>query len=105
MEALQTLVSGCRETSGFLNYIQQRLTNLDNRPSSNEKRELRQQLDEVRNKVNVVEKYRRKIGFEHDISDEPIARVVYPGVVDIKVPEIWNKYKARLDEDGESLIS
>ena len=104
VEALRTMASGCRETLGFLNYIHQRLTDLDSKPFSNEKRELKQNLDEVRNKIGVAERYRHRIGNEPEISDEPIAQVLYPGGVDVKVPEIWKDYSSRIHENGKSLI-
>ena len=65
---------------------------------SNEKRDLRQTLDNVKGQIALADQSRTKIGSFDEVSDEPIAKCLYPEGTDGREPSIWNDYTAYCQE-------
>jgi hypothetical protein len=76
-DAMRTMTHGIQEMSQLLAQIERRIIDLSGQLA--EKQALKEVLGEVKTHVIISEKSRQMIGDSTDISDEPIAKVVYPG--------------------------
>ena len=96
--ANQTMARDVRELRAFIGHIEQRGYMADHGFFSAEKRELKQGLEKVKAKIDQVEESRVKIGFDQDLSNEPIAKCLYPEGMDDSEPNVWSGYKAWCSE-------
>jgi hypothetical protein len=82
-----------RELRGAVAYMENRTSIMDPR-LFNRSSELRHHLNEVKNLINMAESNKQRVGDEIEITDEPIAKVVYPGTSDVRDGNTWNEYNA-----------
>ena len=79
-------------------YIERRMnTDIDPRSYREEKIELRTQIEDVKNKVDLAENHRQRVCRDEEISDEPIAKCLYPNGTDLvgsRELDVWNDYDA-----------
>ncbi|KAL6720999.1 hypothetical protein ACLMJK_000099 [Lecanora helva] len=100
-DAVQTMARDIRHLHAFINHVERRGDLNDHGFFSMEKRELKQSLERVRAQINLAEQRRARIGIDEELSDEPIAKCLYPEGVDINDGDVWNGYKAWCTErDG-----
>ena len=92
-------IQGIRE---IIIYIERRMNHeADSRSFRDEKLELRRVIEEVKNKVDMAETHRQRVSRDEEISDEPIAKCLYPNseLVGSREPEVWNDYDAWQESD------
>ena len=77
-----------------MSYIEQRGDMTDHGFFSVEKRELKQSLDQLKNQIDLAERSRMKIGLDQELSNEPIAKCLYPEGANIGDGDVWNRYEA-----------
>ena len=101
-DAVQNMARDIRQLHAFISHIEQRGDMTDHRFFSLEKREVKQSLDQVKAQINLAEQSRKKIGLDEELSNEPIAKCLYPEGVNINNGNVWNGYKAWCQErDGK----
>ncbi|MCJ1402768.1 hypothetical protein MMC11_005989 [Xylographa trunciseda] len=93
-DAIRSMAQDIRELTAFISYLERRMGDIDSKPFSQETAHLKRALEGVKNQNGIADEHRRRIGDDADISDEPIAKVIYPGGVDVKGPQVWNDYRA-----------
>lgn len=100
-DAMRTMTHDIQEMNQLLGQIERRMGDLSSQFA--EKRPLRDVLEEVKTHVLIAEKTRQMISNSVDISDEPIAKVLYPGGIDPTSVHVWNDYKAWYTEGDRRL--
>ena len=101
-DAVQNMARDIRQLHAFISHIEQRGDMTDHGFFSMEKREVKQSLDQVKAQINLAEQSRRKVGLDEELSNEPIAKCLYPEGVNISDGNVWNGYKAWCQErDGK----
>ena len=93
VDAAQNLARDIRQLRASLNLIEQRADIGDRNFLSAEKRALKQRLDRVREHINFAENKRMSIGIDEEISNEPVARCLYPEGAKYNEAKIWYGYK------------
>ncbi len=98
MDAIQNMARDIRQLHAFISRIEQRGDMTDHGFFSAEKRELKQSLDQVKTQINQAEQSRTTIGLDQELSNEPIAKCLYPEGVNFNDGDVWNGYKAWCQE-------
>lgn len=78
-DAIRNMTHDLQELNGTLIQIERRLSEISGYASA--KSEMREMLDGVRREVRIAESTRQIMSDSADTSDEPIAKVIYPGGV------------------------
>ncbi|KAL9045856.1 MAG: hypothetical protein Q9214_001179 [Letrouitia sp. 1 TL-2023] len=102
IDAIQSMARDIRTLRAFISHIERRgdIVN-DHGFFSMEKRELKQSLERVKAQIDLAEQSRTKVSLNEELSNEPIAKVLYPEGVKIGDGNVWNGYKAWCQEhDG-----
>ena len=98
MDVVQNMARDIRQLQAVISRIEQRGDMADHSFFSGEKRELKQSLDQVKAQISLAEHSRARIGSEEELSNEPIAKCLYPEGVDINNGDVWSGYKAWCQE-------
>lgn len=98
VDAVQNMARDIRQLHAFISHIEQRGDMADHGFFSAEKRELKQSLDQVKAQIDMAERSRTKIGLDQELSNEPIAKCLYPEGVNINDGDVWVGYKAWCQE-------
>ncbi|KAL8765191.1 MAG: hypothetical protein Q9209_007652 [Squamulea sp. 1 TL-2023] len=93
-DAIQNMARDIRQLRAFINHIEQRADAIDHSFFSQEKRELKQNLERVKAQIDQSEQSRTSIGLEQELSNEPIVKTIYPEGSRLGENETWNEYKA-----------
>jgi hypothetical protein len=91
-DAMRTMERDIREINHLLGQIERRMVDIYLEPQ--DKRQLRQMLEEVKNLIGLSDRSRQSLGQADDINDEPISKVLYPGGIDPTSVDTWNDYEA-----------
>ena len=94
LDAGRNLTREIRDLRILLDHIEKRIGEGDLRSFHSEKRELKALLDEIRRRIDLTDYQKKSIYNAEEMTDEPIAKVLYPGGVAAKGPEVWNEYRA-----------
>ncbi|KAL8949917.1 MAG: hypothetical protein Q9222_004006 [Ikaeria aurantiellina] len=98
-DAIRNMARDSRLLSGNVNLIDARWGAVDNRIFSQERRELKHALDSIRAQINLADQIRANLGREVDLSDEPVARCLFPEGPNGSTTPIWNDYMAWCHDD------
>lgn len=98
IDAVQSMARDIRQLCAFISHIEQRGDMADHSFLSVEKRELKQSLDQVKAQINLTEQSRMRIGLDQELSNEPVAKCLYPEGVKFNNGDVWNGYKAWCQE-------
>ena len=98
IDAVQNMARDIRHLRAFISHIEQRGDMIDHSFFSGEKRELKQSLDHVKAQINLAEQSRTRIGLDQELSNEPVAKCLYPEGRNISDGNVWNGYKASCQE-------
>ncbi|KAI4217668.1 MAG: hypothetical protein LQ351_000264 [Letrouitia transgressa] len=99
IDAIQSMARDIRHLRAFISHIEGRGNIInDHGFFSLEKRELKQSLEQVKAQINLAEQSRTRISLNEELSNEPIAKVLYPEGVKIDDGNVWNGYKAWCQE-------
>ena len=93
-DAIRSMAEDIRKLTAFITYLERRMGDIDSKPFGRETAQLKRALEGVKDQNRIADDHRHRIGDDADISDEPIAKVIYPGGVDVKGPQVWNDYRA-----------
>ena len=94
IDAVQTMARDIRQLRAVLSHIEQRGDMTDHNYFSREKGELKQSVEQVKAQINLAEESRTRIGFDQELSDEPIVKCLYPEGQKISDGDVWNGYRA-----------
>ena len=103
IDAVQNMARDIRQLRAFISHIEQRGDLADHGFFSVEKRELKHSLDQVKAQINLAEHSRTRIGTDQELSNEPIAKCLYPEGMHIGDIDVWNGYKAWCQEHNGCL--
>ncbi|CAF9904073.1 MAG: hypothetical protein ALECFALPRED_004831 [Alectoria fallacina] len=92
-----------RQLRAFISHIEQRGDMTDHGFFSVEKRDLKQRLDQVNAQLDLAKQSRTRIGLDQELSNEPIAKCLYPEGVKTNDGDVWNGYKAWCQDHNGSL--
>ncbi|KAF6229213.1 hypothetical protein HO133_007329 [Letharia lupina] len=95
-DAVQNTARDIRHLRAFISHIEQREDTTHH--SSPEKRELKQNLDQVKAQISLAEQSRTRIGLDQELSSEPVAKCLDPEGLKINDGGVWNGYEARCEE-------
>ena len=98
VDAMHNMARDIRQLDAFISHIEQRGDMTDHRFFNAEKRELKQSLDQVKAQINMAEQSKTRIGLDQELSNEPIAKCLYPEGVNINDGDVWKGYKAWCQE-------
>ena len=98
IDAIQSMARDIRTLRAFLSHIERRGDINDHGFFSAEKRELKQNLEQVKAQIDLSEQSRTRISLNEELSNEPIAKVLYPEGVNVSDGKVWNGYKAWCEE-------
>lgn len=98
IDVVQNMARDIRQLQAVISRIEQRGDMTDHSFFSAEKRDLKQSLDQLKAQINLAEQSRARISLEGELSNEPIAKCLYPEGVDINNGDVWNGYKAWCQE-------
>ncbi|KAL8743476.1 MAG: hypothetical protein Q9190_004176 [Brigantiaea leucoxantha] len=100
-DSVRNMARESQEIALLVGYIERRMNETDLRSFNGEKRELKDHLEDVKNRLAYAEQSRQRIGSSEEISDEPVAKCLYPQGGDNKQSVVWNDYEAwYTKEDG-----
>ncbi|KAL8871449.1 MAG: hypothetical protein Q9198_007417, partial [Flavoplaca austrocitrina] len=97
-DAIQNMARDIRNLRAFIHYIEQRADAIDHTFFSPEKREVKQCLERVKEQINLAEQSRTRIGLGQELSNEPIAKTMYPEGGRLGDSDTWNGYRAWCQE-------
>ena len=98
IDAIQNMARDIRHLRAFITHIEHRGDVTDHGFFSAEKRDLKHSLDQAKAQIGLAEQSRMKINLNEEVSNEPIAKVLYPEGVNIGDGNAWNGYKAWCQE-------
>ena len=98
IDAIQSMARDIRHLRAFISHIERRGDINDHGFFSAEKRELKQNLEQVKAQIDLAEQCRTRISLNEELSNEPIAKVLYPEGVNIGDGNVWNGYEAWCQE-------
>ena len=98
IDVVQNMARDIRQLQAVISRIEQRGDMTDHSFFSAEKRDLKQSLDQLKAQISLAEQSRARISLEGELSNEPIAKCLYPEGVDINNDDVWNGYKAWCQE-------
>ncbi|KAL8937938.1 MAG: hypothetical protein Q9211_003437 [Gyalolechia sp. 1 TL-2023] len=93
-DALRNMARDIRLLEGHIKIIDARWGGTVHKVFSHEKKELGQALETIRGQINLADRRRVGLGQDDDISDEPVARCVYPEGTEKSGSPIWHDYEA-----------
>lgn len=64
------------------------------------KHALKQSLEQVKEQLNLAEQSRMKVNLDEEVSNEPVAKCLYPEGTTLGESSVWNPYKAWCLEDN-----
>ncbi|KAL8662362.1 MAG: hypothetical protein Q9202_004757 [Teloschistes flavicans] len=102
-DALRNMARDIRILQAEINLIDGRWGGVDHKVFSNEKKELRQALEDIRGQVDLADRRRLELGADGEISDEPVAKCLYPEGSDNSASPIWHDYDADPHEESGEL--
>ena len=103
IDTIQNMARDIRQLQRLMNQIEQRGDMSDHGIFSVEKRGLKQSLDQLKNQIDLAERSRTKIGLDQELSNEPIAKCLYPEGANIGDGDVWNGYKASYENRNSYL--
>lgn len=103
IDAVQNMARDIRHLRAFVSHIEQRGDLTDHGFFGVEKRELKQNLDQVKAQINLAEQSRTRVGLDKELSNEPIAKCLYPEGVNLNKRDVWHGYRAFCQEKNGSL--
>lgn len=93
-DSVRNMTRDLQQLQHLIKYIERRTTDLDYRPSNDHKQSLKQALESVKDLVGRADVTRHAVGDADEMSDEPIARCLYPGGGEVTEKSIWSNYTA-----------
>ena len=93
-DLVRTMAKDVRELMTFVAHIERHMSEVDTRSYTNEKRSLKNALENVKSQLEVADAKRREVSEEEARTDEPISKVLYPGSANTGDAGVWNDYKA-----------
>lgn len=100
MDVVQNITRDLNDLSALLTHFENRLSLVDQRLSKTEKGFLSQNIEKARNQVDLADQSRGRTSDSVDLSDEPIAKILYPESSDTRDSAVWHDYRAWLDESS-----
>ena len=104
VDAVQNMARDIRQLHALIRHIEQSGDMTDHSFFRVEKRELKQSLDQVKAQIDMAEKSRTSIGLDQDLTNEPIAKCLYPEGINVNNGDVWAGYKAKCLEHNGSLL-
>ncbi|KAL9607950.1 MAG: hypothetical protein Q9167_007188 [Letrouitia subvulpina] len=99
IDAVRNMARDIRLLSGHINLIDARWGGVDHKVFSQERKELRQALESIRGQVNLADQRRANLQQDVDLSDEPVAKCLYPEGSSNYATPLWHEYTAWCHED------
>lgn len=93
-DSVRNMTRDLQQLQHLIKYIERRTTDLDYRPSNDHKQSLKQALESVKDLVGRADVTRHAVGDADEMSDEPIARCLYPGGGEVTEKSVWSNYTA-----------
>ena len=95
-DAIDNIAREVRRLRAFISHIEHRgeAGIIDHGFFSQEKRALKQSLEQVKEQLNLAEQSRMKISLDEEISNEPVSKCLYPEGTTLGESSVWNPYKA-----------
>lgn len=98
-EAIRDMTRDIRISSEIINLIEVRWGAVDHKSLSMEKRELKQALEEIQSQLTLAHQRRANLGSDDEISDEPVAKCLYPEGYAKSNTSVWSDYIAWCHEN------
>ncbi|KAG8527776.1 uncharacterized protein KY384_007930 [Bacidia gigantensis] len=103
-EAVRSMSRECQLVRRVVKSIENRWGTVDPKMFfSDEKKELKQSLETIRDQLLLADNRRANIGQERDLSEEPIAKTLYPDGGNGLDASSWNEYRAWCQEHNGAL--
>ena len=93
-DAIQNMARDIRQLQALIGHIEQRGDMTDHSFFSAGTREVKESLDRVKTQINIAEQSRMTIGSDQNLTNEPIAKCLYPEGAKIDDGDVWFGYKA-----------
>lgn len=78
-DSVQNMTRDLQQLQHLIKYIKRQAADLDYRPFHDQRQSLKQVLESVKDLVRRADITRHAVGDANEMSDEPIARCLYPG--------------------------